>query len=72
MAVRTLPDGSGHEVIAALRQQSDIPANAVSGYGMEADIARVHAAGFAELIVKPVTTESVRKMLHHFSTRPEI
>ncbi len=64
-----LPDGSGFEVIAA--ERSDIPAIAMSGYGMEADIARVHAAGFTEHIVKPVTAEVLRKMLNHFSTRPE-
>jgi CheY-like chemotaxis protein len=66
-----LPDGSGYDVIAALREHSDIPAIAMSGYGMEADIARVHAAGFTEHIVKPVTAEALRKMLHRFSTRPE-
>lgn len=66
-----LPDGSGYEVIAALREHSDIPAIAMSGYGMEADIARVHAAGFTEHIVKPVTAEALRKMLHRFSTQSE-
>jgi CheY-like chemotaxis protein len=43
----------------------------MSGYGMEADIARVHAAGFTEHIVKPVTAEALRKMLYRFSTQSE-
>ncbi|WP_397383273.1 ATP-binding protein [Prosthecobacter sp.] len=66
-----LPDGSGYKVIAMLREHSDIPAIAMSGYGMEADIARVHAAGFTEHIVKPVTAEALRKMLYRFSTQSE-
>ncbi|MDZ4403976.1 ATP-binding protein [Prosthecobacter sp.] len=66
-----LPDGSGLEVIAALRERSDIPAVAMSGYGMEADIARAHAAGFTEHIVKPVTADALRKMLTRFSAQPE-
>ncbi len=41
-----LPDGSGLDVIAALRETSTTPAIAMSGYGMEADLARAHAAGF--------------------------
>lgn len=66
-----LPDGSGLEVIAALREKSDIPAIAMSGYGMEADIARAHAAGFTEHIVKPVTADLLRKTLSRFSSLPE-
>jgi len=65
-----LPDGSGFEVIDALRAVSDIPAIAMSGYGMEADIARVRAAGFAEHIVKPVTAELLRKMITRYSAQP--
>lgn len=67
-----LPDGSGFEVIAALRERSGIPAVAMSGYGMEADVARVRAAGFAEHIVKPVTAEALSKMLARFSARSEL
>ena len=35
----------------------------MSGYGMEADLARTQAAGFAKHIVKPVTAEVLRKVL---------
>ena len=34
---------------------------------MEADLARSHAAGFTEHIVKPVSAERLREMLTHFS-----
>lgn len=58
-----LPDGSGFDVVARLRQTSRIPAVAMSGYGMESDLAQTHAAGFNEHIVKPVSAETLRAML---------
>ena len=64
-----LPDGTGFDVIAALRENSDIPAVAMSGYGMEADIARARAAGFAEHIVKPVNADMLRELLVRFAGR---
>ena len=62
-----LPDGTGYDVIAALREKSQIPAVAMSGFGMEADLARSHAAGFTEHIVKPVSAERLRELLTHFA-----
>ena len=62
-----LPDGTGHDVIAALREKSDAPAVAMSGYGMEADLARTQAAGFSEHIVKPVAAERLREVLSRFA-----
>ncbi len=62
-----LSDGSGLEVIAALRERSDIPAVAMSGYGMKADLARSQAAGFAEHLVKPVTAETLRALLIRYA-----
>ena len=64
-----LPDGTGYDVIAALREKSDAPAVAMSGYGMEADRERTHDAGFAEHIVKPVAAEQLRDLLDRLSTR---
>jgi CheY-like chemotaxis protein len=58
-----LPDGSGFDVVARLRKSSSIPAVAMSGYGMESDLARTQAAGFNEHIVKPVSAETLREML---------
>ncbi len=62
-----LPDGNGYEVIAALRASSAIPGIALSGYGMESDVAQSAAAGFQHHLTKPVdaqklfqTIESVR------------
>lgn len=49
-----LPDGSGLDLMRQLRRQRRIPGIALSGYGMEDDLARSHAAGFQEHLTKPV------------------
>lgn len=50
-----LRDGTGYEFMSRLLAIQDIPGIAVSGYGMEQDIRRSRAAGFAEHLVKPIT-----------------
>ncbi len=51
-----LPDRSGYELMAELRAlDPNLPGIALSGYGMEDDIQRSRAAGFAAHLVKPVT-----------------
>ncbi len=51
-----LPDQNGYELMAALRAlKPDLPGIALSGYGMEDDLARSRAAGFQTHLVKPVT-----------------
>ena len=58
-----LPDGTGLDVVTALREKSAIPAIAMSGYGMEADLLRSRADGFNEHLIKPVTAAALRAML---------
>ena len=51
-----LPDRSGYELMAELRSLRPALAGiALSGYGMEDDLARSRAAGFSTHLVKPVT-----------------
>lgn len=51
-----LPDRNGYELMGDLRQiDPQLGGIALSGYGMEEDIARSQAAGFAVHLVKPVT-----------------
>lgn len=50
-----LPDGSGQDLIRELRARRPIPAIALSGYGMEQDVAASRAAGFDEHVTKPAT-----------------
>jgi len=49
-----LPDGSGLDVLRQLGGRYAGRAIAVTGYGMESDIAASRAAGFAEHLTKPV------------------
>ena len=56
-----LPDGSGMDLMRELRATSgeDMLGIALSGYGMEEDVARSHAAGFCEHLTKPVNTQTL-------------
>jgi len=49
-----LPDRSGNELIREIRLKSDIPAIALSGYGMENDLSVSKSAGFNKHLTKPV------------------
>jgi CheY-like chemotaxis protein len=49
-----LPDGSGLELLRELRRHTTAPAIALSGYGMEADVAQTREAGFTTHLTKPV------------------
>ncbi|MGV3533309.1 MAG: response regulator [Chthoniobacteraceae bacterium] len=49
-----LPDGDGLELMASLTKIRKVPGIALSGYGMEHDLARSHAVGFVEHLTKPV------------------
>ncbi|WP_158305450.1 hybrid sensor histidine kinase/response regulator [Opitutus terrae] len=50
-----LPDGSGLELMQALRREHGLKGIALSGYGMEADIKAALDAGFLLHLTKPVT-----------------
>jgi PAS domain S-box-containing protein len=49
-----LPDGTGHDLMREVRRLHGIKGIALSGYGMDEDIARSHEAGFEEHVVKPI------------------
>jgi PAS domain S-box-containing protein len=52
-----LPDGNGYDLMAELREKFDMPGIALTGYGMEQDIARSRNAGFTAHLTKPVRIE---------------
>ena len=58
-----LPDGTGLDVMTHLRQDSEIPGIALSGFGMEEDVARSRSAGFAEHLVKPINLKQFEAAL---------
>jgi signal transduction histidine kinase len=49
-----LPDGTGYELMAKIRGQTQAPAIAMSGFGMESDVEESKAAGFQAHLTKPV------------------
>ena len=49
-----LPDGTGLDVMRYVRTRHNLPAIAVSGYGMEDDVKQTKAAGFSEHLIKPI------------------
>jgi CheY-like chemotaxis protein len=59
----SLPDGSGHDLIRRLRLEQNVPAIALSGYGMEDDIRQSHEAGFNDHLTKPVSLPQLRQAI---------
>jgi PAS domain S-box-containing protein len=54
-----LPDGNGYDLMEELRKHSQLKGIALTGYGMENDVNRSYAAGFAAHLTKPVRMESL-------------
>lgn len=58
-----LPDGTGMDLIRTIRAQSRIPAIALTGYGMEEDIAKCRDAGFDDHLTKPVNLQRLQSAI---------
>jgi CheY-like chemotaxis protein len=58
-----LPDGDGRDLMRELRALDGLTGIAVSGYGMEEDIEKSRAAGFAVHLTKPVQIEDIRRAI---------
>jgi signal transduction histidine kinase/CheY-like chemotaxis protein len=54
-----LPDGSGHDVLRRLRSRHPLKAIALSGFGLDVDIALSHSSGFAEHLTKPIDVRTL-------------
>ncbi len=52
-----LPDGSGCDLMRALRAEDKVRGIALSGFGMEDDVEQAREAGFARHLTKPVDFE---------------
>jgi len=59
----SLPDGSGHALMRALRERYTITGIAVSGSGEDQDIREALASGFARHFTKPIDIECVQRAL---------
>ncbi len=62
-----LPDGTGIDFVKELRKTRETPAVALTGFGMEDDIADCKAAGFNEHLTKPVSIQKLEMVLSQFS-----
>jgi signal transduction histidine kinase len=58
-----LPDGNGCELMDELRRTHPIPGIALSGYGMDQDVAQSREAGFGTHLIKPVSVHVLEKAL---------
>lgn len=58
-----LPDGSGCDLMMELRDQLAFKGIALSGYGMDMDIAQSRRAGFGVHLVKPVSVQVLEAAL---------
>jgi CheY-like chemotaxis protein len=59
-----LPDGSGYGLMTEIRAaQPSTPGIALSGYGMEEDINRSQAAGFAAHLTKPIDVKNLDELI---------
>jgi CheY-like chemotaxis protein len=54
-----LPDGTGHDLMNELARTYRLRGIALSGFGMEEDVRRAAAAGFARHLTKPVDFETL-------------
>jgi len=55
--------------MAELRGRFGLAGIALTGYGMESDIARSHAAGFVIHLTKPLRVQSLDEALAKLATR---
>ena len=63
-----LPDGTGLDLITNLRSRlGTIKGIALSGFGMEADIQRSKAAGFAEHLTKPIDLNRLQAVIRELT-----
>jgi CheY-like chemotaxis protein len=67
-----LPDGSGNELMANLRDQYGLRGIAVTGYGMEEDIAQSQRSGFISHLTKPVTVQALETALSNAAKAVEV
>ncbi|HWL16329.1 MAG TPA: ATP-binding protein [Opitutus sp.] len=58
-----LPDGSGIDLMREMRTTHGLRGIALSGYGMNEDIARSRDAGFVAHLIKPVGMAELRRVL---------
>jgi CheY-like chemotaxis protein len=64
-----LPDGSGLELLRRIRLLRDVPALALSGFGMDEDVLRSRDAGFSDHLTKPVSIDQLQAAIAQLKER---
>lgn len=65
-----LPDGSGRDIMRAVKARYGLRGIALSGFGAEEDILASHAAGFEEHFIKPVNFTALQNAIRRILTMP--
>jgi PAS domain S-box-containing protein len=65
-----LPDGNGCELMTELKSRYGLNGIALTGYGMDDDLLRSHAAGFVTHLTKPVSVQALDQALSTISASP--
>ena len=63
-----LPDGTGIDLIREIRHEFKTPAVALTGFGMEDDIARCTEAGFTAHLTKPVNFQKLAAVIRQITS----
>ena len=58
-----LPDGNGLDLMREIRADSNVPAIALSGFGMPEDVQRIKDVGFTSHLIKPVKVDKLISMI---------
>lgn len=58
-----LPDGNGCDLMRECAEARGVPGIALTGYGMEQDVARSHAAGFSAHLTKPINVQALDRAI---------
>ncbi|SKA82641.1 PAS domain S-box-containing protein [Prosthecobacter debontii] len=66
-----LPDGTGYDLMEELRDRFPLKGIAVSGFGMEQDLAHSRQSGFVSHLIKPVRIEALESALAALSVSRE-
>ena len=64
-----LPDSSGYELVRQAKQRQPLKGIALSGFGMENDVNRARAAGFAEHLTKPINFDRLEASIQSLLDR---
>ncbi|MBV9009919.1 MAG: CHASE3 domain-containing protein [Verrucomicrobia bacterium] len=67
-----LPDGTGYDLIKAVRQKSSVPAVALTGFGMSSDVDRALEAGFDAHLTKPVDLHKLELTIGKLVEEPRV